>query len=71
MSNLPDHLPDDVDALKALLVKQAAHNTQLKAQVLSLTEQLNLALARRYAASSEKISPDQKKIGVREQLSLI
>ena len=30
-----------------------------KAQVLTLTEQLNLALARRYAASSEKLSPDQ------------
>lgn len=73
MSSLPDQLPDDVDALKALLAKQAVrneqleadkqaviqNNTQLKAQVLSLTEQLNLALARRYAASSEKISPDQ------------
>lgn len=34
-------------------------NQQYKAQVLSLQEQLNLALARRYAASSEKLSPDQ------------
>ena len=34
-------------------------NKHLKAQVLTLQEQLNLALARRYAASSEKISPDQ------------
>jgi len=59
-------LPDDVDALKSLLAEQAARNEQLttenqryKAQVLTLTEQLNLALARRYAASSEKLSPDQ------------
>jgi transposase len=59
-------LPDDVDALKSLLAKEAARNKQLatenqryKAQVLTLTEQLNLALARRYAASSEKLSPDQ------------
>jgi len=34
-------------------------NQRYKAQVLALTEQLNLALARRYAASSEKCSPDQ------------
>ena len=46
-----------------------AHNEQLsnqnqryKAQVLTLQEQLNLALARRYAASSEKISPDQYRL---------
>ena len=56
-------LPDDVDLLKSLVADQLALNEQLseqnqryKAQVLSLQEQLNLALARRYAASSEKIS---------------
>ena len=61
-----DQLPDDVDALKSLVADQLARNEQLttenqhyKAQVLTLTEQLNLALARRYAASSEKLSPDQ------------
>lgn len=66
-------LPDDIDALKSLLAEEAARNEQLEAdkqavnqkneqlkvQVLTLTEQLNLALARRYAASSEKLSPDQ------------
>jgi transposase len=66
-------LPDDIDALKSLVANQLARNEQLqaeqqsvtqkneqlKAQVLSLQEQLNLAIARRYAASSEKISPDQ------------
>ena len=69
----PHQLPDDVDALKALVAAQAAQNDQLLAQkqagdqenvrlnakVLTLQEQLNLALARRYAASSEKLSPDQ------------
>ncbi len=41
--------------------KQAVEqkNEQLRVRVLTLTEQLNLALARRYAASSEKLSPDQ------------
>ncbi len=34
-------------------------NKHLEAQVLTLKEQLHLAIARRYAASSEKISPDQ------------
>lgn len=37
-------------------------NQHYKAQVLTLTEQLNLALARRYAASSEKLSPDQTRL---------
>lgn len=62
----PDSLPDDIDALKSLVAEQATVNEQLlfendriKAQVLTLQEQLNIALARRYAASSEKISPDQ------------
>jgi transposase len=61
-----DQLPDDVDALKSLVADQLVRNEQLttenqhyKAQVLTLTEQLNLALARRYAASSEKLAPDQ------------
>jgi transposase len=34
-------------------------NTYLESQVLSLQEQLNLALARRYAARSEKLTADQ------------
>ena len=68
-----DQLPDDVDALKSLYADQAtklaevtARNEQLVTQnhcyqdhVLTLTEQLNLALARPYAASSEKLSLDQ------------
>ncbi len=40
----------------------SSQNQQYKAQVLTLQEQLNLALARRYAASSEKISPDQYRL---------
>ena len=59
-------LPNNIDVLKSLLVDQVACNTQLltenqriKAQVLLLQEQLNIALAQRYAARSEKCSPDQ------------
>ena len=73
MRNALDQLPDDVYALKSLFAAQAtkldevtARNEQLamanhryQAQVLTLTEQLNLALARRHAVSSEKLSPDQ------------
>lgn len=66
MATLPDQLPDDIDALKALVAEQATRNAALEQQnarqsvkILSLQEQLNLALARRYAASSEKVSPDQ------------
>ena len=71
MPNLPNQLPSDIDSLKALVAAQAALNEQLLAakkvsdqenvrlgaKVLSLQEQLNLALAMRYAASSEKLSP--------------
>ncbi len=57
-----DQLPDDIDALKSLVAEQAARNEALQSKVLSLQEQLNLALARRYAASSEKISPGQLRL---------
>jgi len=66
MTIAPDQLPDDVSALKKLVADQlnknkhlTADNRYYKAQVLSLQEQLNLALANRFAASSEKIAPDQ------------
>ena len=76
MEKATDQLPDDVDLLKSLVADQLARNEQLQAdkqavvqknkhleaQVLTLQEQLNLALARRYAASSEKISPDQYRL---------
>jgi len=54
-----NQLPDDIDALKSLVADQAVRNEQLQSKVTLLQEQLNLALAKRYAASSEKISPDQ------------
>ena len=66
MQIAPDQLPDDIDALKSLVANQATQldeftvrNEQLQSRVIILQEQLNLALAKRYAASSEKVSPDQ------------
>ena len=59
-------MPNDIAALQALVIEHVvkneqlvAENRQIKAQVLTLQEQLNIAIAKRYAASSEKISPDQ------------
>jgi len=66
-------LPDDVDALKALLIEQNSHiekiqidkdkiqkdKNKLQIENVRLKEQLNLAIARRYAASNEKIPADQ------------
>ena len=66
-------VPNNIKKLKSVVLDQVLHieslahqNTQLlaevariKAQVFILQEQLNLALAKRYAASSEKRSPDQ------------
>jgi len=66
MSSSAAQLPTDPEALQSLLLAERARATQaedqvqrLQAKVLSLQEQLNLAIARRYAASSEKLSPDQ------------
>ena len=73
MQTACEALPNNIEALKSLLVDQAAcnesladknaqlltENRRIKTQVLLLQEQLNLALARRYAARSEKHSPDQ------------
>lgn len=76
MSTLRDQLPDDVDALKSLVVEQAArneqliskvvdveqHNSELSTKVVILQEQLNVALAKRFASRSEQVSPDQIKL---------
>ena len=65
-----DQVPDDTDALKALRAEQrnkndnlprrndhlSQRNEQLNTRVVVLQEQLNLALAKRYAASSEKMT---------------
>ena len=65
--------PNNIDKLKSVVIDQVLHiesladqNTQLlaenrriKMRVLLLQEQLHLALAKRYAASSEQCSPDQ------------
>ena len=73
MQHALDALPDNIDALKSRLADQAAQaeslahqNTQLqreneriKTHVLILQEQLNIAIAKRYAASSEQCSPNQ------------
>jgi transposase len=73
MKTLHSQLPNDIDSLKALVAEQASRlhqieaekdavekkNVRLDAKVFSLQEQLNLALALRFAASSEKLSPDQ------------
>ena len=55
---LPE-LPDDIEALKRLVQEQAQERQRLEAKVLSLQEQLNLLLHKRYGASSEKYSPNQ------------
>jgi transposase len=64
-----DKLPDDIEELKSIVANQlalnkklASENQQYKHQVLTLQEQLNLAIARRYAASSEKISANQLRL---------
>jgi transposase len=52
-------LPDDIDALKGLVIAQAAREREYETELQCLREQLNLLLAKRFAPSSEKVSPDQ------------
>jgi len=61
---LADHraVIDKNAQLEADKTSLAHTNTQLQTRVLILQEQLNLALARRYAARSEKLSPDQTRL---------
>ncbi len=54
-----EQLKADKQAAEQKNEQLTTENQRYKVQVLTLTEQLNLALARRYAASSEKLSPDQ------------
>lgn len=55
-------LPDDIEELKALVHKQADDKRQLREQIATLQEQLNLLLHKRFASSSEKIPPDQMRL---------
>ena len=73
MPEAPTKMPSTVAALQALVAQQMAEkaeqqarlaeleheNKRQSARIFTLQEQLNLALARRFAASSEKLSPDQ------------
>jgi len=62
MSSTPEsspELPDDVEALKALVRKQA---TDYQAKIDTLQEQLNLLLQKRFGPSSEKIPPEQMRL---------
>ena len=70
MSINPAQLPDDVQALKALVVKlESDYERRLGEQVAAyhreltrFREQLNLALARRFGVSSERIGDEQLRL---------
>jgi len=55
-------LPDDIDALKGLVIAQAAREREYETELQRLREQLNLLLVKRFAPSSEKVSPDQLRL---------
>jgi len=54
-----EQLQADKQAVVEKNERLTTENQRYKDRVFTLQEQLNLALARRYAASSEKIAPDQ------------
>ncbi|MEN8176035.1 MAG: IS66 family transposase [Pseudomonadota bacterium] len=62
MSSTPEsaaELPDDIEALKALVRQQAA---DYQARINALQEQLNLLLQKRFGPSSEKIPAEQMRL---------
>jgi transposase len=66
MAKAPAAQPEESPSLEDLVTAQAARIAELEqqnanqsARIVTLQEQLNLALARRFAARSEKLSPDQ------------
>jgi transposase len=69
MSSALRELPDDVDALKALvhaqgaeLVARAAELEHYRTRVESLQEQLRRLLAQRYSPSSERLETDNPQL---------
>ncbi len=63
-----EQIQADKHVVEQKIEQLTTENQRYKFQVLTLTEQLNLALARRYAASSERLSPDQ--IGLFDEAEL-
>lgn len=59
MNHTDTDLPNDVDALKALIAEQAQELAMQQATITSLHEQLRLFLARRFGASSERVTEAQ------------
>ena len=57
-SAAPD-LPDDIAALKDLVLPHAARERRLEQEPALVRERLILLLAKRYGRSSEQVSPDQ------------
>lgn len=55
-------LPDDIDALKALIVEQQEQLVRKDAQLNTLREQLNILIAKRFGPSSEK--GDKQQLGL-------
>lgn len=59
MAGVTDNLPDDIEALKALIAEQQATLSQYRDENAYLREQLNILIAKRFAPSSEKLAPEQ------------
>lgn len=53
-------LPDDVEALKRLVLAHIARETHYEAELARLREALNLALIKRFGRSSEKLPPPEQ-----------
>jgi len=58
MSKASTELPDDIDALKALVEEQAAELANRERKIEQLEERIRLLLSRRYGSPSERVEGD-------------
>jgi transposase len=59
-------LPDDIEALRALVVEQAQRADNADAEVIRLRAMLDAFMRHRFGARSEKLDPDQLQLGLED-----
>ncbi len=66
MHEATDHLPDDIDGLKSLVLELQKQNAQQSQFIEQLLEQMRLSRHHRFGSSSERASADQMALAFNE-----
>ncbi len=62
--SLPDPLPDDVEALKALVEQERSQRRSAQEEIERLRGQMRLLLAQRFGSKSERVEEDSAQLGL-------